>query len=193
MVAGVILILLGGLFTIGNWSAQLASRRTDRNVSVVPLIGGGLLASGLYLATESKWWALLGFFFDLGSIVCILSMAWLAQELWCTSRFSRLHLFKCHHLGRDITVELFDRGRATIKFKFDQSIAPSHFDECPIEIGFSASWTPKDNGFEVFDYADGGSMKLTQSEAVFVVDESTATPPSCTRLHGLRLHAVRDT
>ena len=192
MVVGVILTVLGGLIALGNWTAPFVARRTGRNVSMIPLIGGIFLAVGIYSITKSAWWALLGFL-DLGTVGTAFALPWLAHEFWATSRFARVQMFKCNDSGREITIELFRGDRASISVRFDQSIASQHFEDCPVSIGFSAQWPPTEHGFEVFDYADGRRMLLTRQDQAYVVSESSIpdSARSCTLLEGLRLCVAR--
>jgi len=193
MVVGVILTVLGGLIAIGNWSAPFVARRTGGNVSIVPFVGGIFLSLGIYTVTKSARWALLGFL-DLGTIGGVIFLPLLVHEFWSTSRFARMYRFICNDSGRDITVELFRRNRASISFASDQSVAPNHFDNCPVSIGLSGEWRPTDEGFEVFNYADGRRTILTQQGESFVASESSIpdSARSFTRLNGLRFLAPRD-
>lgn len=167
MIVGVLLMIVGGAITLANWSAPIVSLCSDRNVSMVPLVGGCFLALGIYVSTKSIGTALLGFALDLGTICFVVSLPWLAFELWSTSRFARVHNLKCHEPGRDISVELFQRGRAAMTMRFD----PEHFEGSPVSIGFSAKWESRGEGFEVFEYADGRSIALTWRDGSYLASE----------------------
>ncbi len=72
-----VLVLLGGLTTIGNWSAPIISAKKHRNVSLIPLFGGALLAIACGIAPieglHAFWW--LPLVFDLGCGPMLVALA----------------------------------------------------------------------------------------------------------------------
>ena len=139
MIFGIILLAFGGFIAACNWTAPIISWRSGRNVSMVPLIGGALVGAGIYFLTGSAWWALLGIPLDLGTLTLIVSLPWLVNELWSTSRFARLHQFECRDSGREIRIELSSNSKAALTIVFDQFEAAEYFDSYPVQIGFAAS------------------------------------------------------
>ena len=82
MALSLIVVLLGGFFAVLNWSALFVAKRTGRNVSVIPLIGGVLLAVGIYRLTDSIWLSLLAIVLDLGTLILFATIPLLIRQLW---------------------------------------------------------------------------------------------------------------
>ncbi len=84
-----LLLALGALIALGNWWSLYRSYRTKRFYSPVPLVGAGLLGTGLFLLPATRpfcWSALL---LDYGTLMFFLAALRVAEEFWKTSRFNQ--------------------------------------------------------------------------------------------------------
>src|SRR5262245_16318242 len=103
------LIAFGGLMSLLNWGTLVASLRTKRFVSAVPLVGALPLGAGLSLLPESRPYAWLALLADYGTLVLIIALPRIAHDLWSTSRINLMHQFTTHEKERRITIKLFRR------------------------------------------------------------------------------------
>lgn len=76
----VLCLLLGSYFIVLNASAPLLAKRKQRNFSMIPLLGGGLFAIGIYLLTHSILWAVLAFLIDPATLVFLIALPSLIRQ-----------------------------------------------------------------------------------------------------------------
>ena len=74
------LIVLGGLLCFANWMSVLQSILTKTFHSAVPLLGSGLLGSGMLLMSETRSWAWLAVPLDYGTIALIIASPHLIRD-----------------------------------------------------------------------------------------------------------------
>src|SRR5262245_50700968 len=103
------LIVFGGLMCLLNWGTLVASLRSKRFVSAVPLVGALPLGAGLALLPASRPYAWLALVADYGTLVLIISLPRIAHEFWSTSRINLMHRFTTAGKDRSITIKLFRR------------------------------------------------------------------------------------
>ena len=85
-----ILIGLGGFIAIMNWASVIATRRTGRFHSTVPLVGAVFLAAGLALLPATRNYAWAAILVDYGTLILLYSLPRLVREAWETSRYNLL-------------------------------------------------------------------------------------------------------
>jgi hypothetical protein len=80
-----LLLFLGTVVIVGNWSAPVVSFVRKRNVSMIPLLGGMFGAAGCFLSPwgflNSLWW--LPLIIDIGCIpmLVLFAFSWVAGRL----------------------------------------------------------------------------------------------------------------
>ena len=137
MVFSIFLILLGGFIAASNWYAPIRSKREERHVSTVPLIGVALLGGGIYTLSGSLLWALLAIPFDLGTVLFLLGLPWLFSELWQTSWFNELANFIARDNGREVLITLYRNGRVSINQEYNGTVGPLEHGFIPVSRGYS--------------------------------------------------------
>lgn len=172
MVCGIILILLGGFIAAMNWYAPIQSKREDRHVSMVPLIGAALLGGGIYSLSGSLLWSLLAIPCDLGTVLFVVGLPWLFSELWQTSRFNELAKFIANDNGREIFVTLYRNGHASINQEYNGTVGPQEHGSIPVSRGFSGKWELNDNVFHLTEITGGRDLLLVPTGNNFLSTES---------------------
>jgi hypothetical protein len=81
---GYILFAIGSIFTLGNWSVLLRYAIRRARGSVVPLLGGGLMAAGSLAIAELRPWWWLFLLIDYGTLPLLVS----ASVAYVWRRFS---------------------------------------------------------------------------------------------------------
>ena len=113
--AAVILIALGGFVVVMNWVMIIATRRTGRFHSTVPLVGALLLGAGLALLPPTRHYAWAAILTDYGTLVLLYSLPRLVRETWETSE---RNLIAEYQGGRGImtaSISLYRSGICIIK------------------------------------------------------------------------------
>ena len=123
MIIGYALLVLGAFVACYNWYAPIASHRSNRNVSMVPLVGATLLGTGIYLVTSSFWWSLLAIPLDLGTLCLVFAFPTFIANEWATSRYNLVHEFHSAEGWRNISLRLFRNKAACFKLDFDKESA----------------------------------------------------------------------
>lgn len=187
IIFGYVLLLLGTVVACGNWYAPIASYRSKRNVSMVPLVGAALLGTGIYTVTSSVWWSLLAIPLDLGTLCLIFAVPAIIDSEWSTSRFNLVHEFHSTQDFQSISLRLYRNSTACFKLEFDPELAPSDNCATPISLGLAGKWEQCSNGFRIYNYGSGREMMLTSKGEAFISSESAIpdTSPTYSRMDGL--------
>lgn len=186
---GAALISIGGLISLANWYAPIASYRSGRFVSQVPLLGGLLLATGTFLVTASWICAALAAICDLGTIVTLLAFPGLIRQAVATASEPPVRL-DCRDRGRVVTLKLYEGGRAAFLITFDSPESKELWSVSPgfVQMSLAAQWCETADGYEVFGYPNGRSLTLVRDGEIFVAHESELTEDAdpLTRLDGAK-------
>lgn len=187
MVFGYVLLLLGGIVALSNWYTPIASFRSKRNVSMVPLVGAALLGTGIYVITSSIWWSLLAIFLDLGTLVFVLVLPNIIYDVWATSRYNLVHEFHSAQQFRNVSLRLYRNNTACFKLSIDKESVPSGYSLGSVIIGLVGKWEPCSDGFRIYNYGDGRELLLTASGETFNCIESDLSNSSSadSRMDGL--------
>lgn len=120
---GLVLIGLGRFVAILNWTAVIASHRTGRFHSAVPLIGAVLLANGLALLPRTRHYAWAAILVDYGPLILLISLPRLVREAWETSRYNFVAEYRGGRGIMEARIGLYRGGIGIIKY--DSKRAPS--------------------------------------------------------------------
>jgi hypothetical protein len=172
MIFGVITILLGGFVAAMNWYSPFQSQRENRHVSMVPLIGAGLIGVGIYSLTGSLLWSLIAIPLDLGTLFFVLGLPWLFNEFWQTSRFNAVAKFNTNDNGREIVITLYKNGGASINQEYNGTVGPQEHGAIPCSRGFAGKWKFVDDEFLLTELSGGRELKLVFAGNSYVSSES---------------------
>lgn len=101
------LMVFGALFCLLNLTLAVASVRSGRFVSMIPLVGGLTLAGGALLLPATRPFAVLGLVLDLGTLTFLLAIPRIAHELWSTSRFNLLEEYRRKKENHEVILRLY--------------------------------------------------------------------------------------
>lgn len=160
MILGSILILLGILPAAGNWFSLFSESLTGKYSSMVPPIGGVLIAAGVYVVTGSIGWTALAclsdpclIFFPL--FIFGIIRDWLSEAAW--NQVTELESFRD---GHRITLKLFKNSSARFGYSDGGSL-----------YGFGGKWRhlgnnekpdhePYSESYEIYDYIGNRTLQL---------------------------------
>jgi hypothetical protein len=165
------LIAFGGLMSLLNWGTVVASWRSKRFVSAVPLIGAVPLGCGLALLPETRPFVWLALVADYGTLVLIIALPRIAYEFWSTSRINLLHSFSTDAKGRRITIKLFRRQIAVISAEFDPPIPCNDYEARVQSFGLVGAWVPTESGFSINGYASDRQLVISKQNGVYATTE----------------------
>ena len=165
------LIAFGGLMCLLNWGTVVASWRSKRFVSAVPLVGAVPLGCGLALLQESRPFAWLALFADYGTLVLIIATPRIAYEFWSTSRINLLHCFSTNAKERNITIKLFRRQIAVISAEFDPPIPCNDHDARLQSFGLVGTWALTESGYSINGYASDRQLVVSKQNGVYATTE----------------------
>jgi hypothetical protein len=122
-------IALGGLVALGNWWNVFLSYHTKRFHSPVPLIGAGLLGSGMYVlpATRPYCWAAL--ILDVGTLALLFAVPQIVRDACGTSRFNLVSEYVAQTSTRAVYLRLFRRGIFTVRQQLHRGLIISRVGE----------------------------------------------------------------
>jgi hypothetical protein len=103
-------IVFGTTLALANWYTIVASRKSGRFVSTVPLFGAILLFAGLSGFERTRPYAWFGIIADYGTLVFIAALPKFIREIWQTSRINLVRRFKCQEVGRHVDIRLYKGG-----------------------------------------------------------------------------------
>ncbi|QDU20571.1 hypothetical protein [Urbifossiella limnaea] len=111
-----LLLALGSWVSLLNWVVLLVSWRTGKFHSAIPFVGGFCLGVGALLLPPLRPYAWAAVLLDWGTIVVVLSLPSVVQELWETSWFNLVE--ECVGVRGRTTVRLrlFRRGVVVINW-----------------------------------------------------------------------------
>jgi hypothetical protein len=165
------LIAIGGFLSLVNWGTLVASLRSKRFVSAVPLIGAIPLGGGLALLPETRAFAWFALVADYGTLVLIIASPRLAYEFWATSRFNQLHCFRSNASGRDITIKLFRRQIAVISVTFAPPVLCNDYGVLVQYFGMVGKWARTESGFSIDGYGSDRRLRLSKNGGVYTTEE----------------------
>lgn len=176
MTVGIITIVLGGFIALMNWLAPIQSKLKNRHVSMVPIFGALLIGIGIYSITDSFLWSLLAIPLDLGTLMFVLSLPWLFNEIWETSRFNELSKFYTNDNGRKIFITLYKKGLVCIYQEYNDTANPQEQGYIPVSQGFTGKWELIDNKFYITEFLGGRKLELIINGDSFLSIESNVEP-----------------
>lgn len=112
------LIFIGSLFCLFNWSMIYQSWWTKKHHSVVPFVGAIPLGLGLWLLEPTRPYTILAILADPGTILGLIGLPRLAQELWPICRFNRLEILIGKTERAEYVLELFRKHVFWIDLKY---------------------------------------------------------------------------
>jgi hypothetical protein len=128
------LIALGSTFTLYNWLMVYLTWRTGRFHSCIGLVGGLPLAVGLLWFPATRLFAWVPLVLDWGTLMFLLALPQIVDELWSTSRFNLLEEYAGQRDGRKARLCLFRRGVFTMQFERPDA-------QCGlVEVGSIGTW-----------------------------------------------------
>jgi hypothetical protein len=131
-----ILLGLGVLFSLLNWASVVATWRTGKFHSAVPLVGGLCLCLGAGLLPPLRPYAWAVPFLDYGTIVFVLGLPGFAHEVWATCRLNLLEEYVGVRGRSTIRVRLFRRGVCVVRW--DIARPPGEYGL--VEMGRLCTW-----------------------------------------------------
>jgi hypothetical protein len=165
-----LLIAFGGLVSLLNWGTLVASLRSKRFVSAVPLFGAVPLGCGLALLPETRSFAWLALIADYGTLVLIIALPRIGYDPWSTSRINLLHSFTTDATERAIAIKLFRRQIAVISAEFDPPVACGH-DASVQSFGLVGTWAATESGFSISGYASDRQLLVSERDGAFATNE----------------------
>jgi len=187
---GIALIVLGSAVSLLNWFTLVLSLRSDRFVSVVPLIGALLLGCGLGLFPQTRPFASLAVIADYGTLILIISLPRLAYSFWSTSRFNLICAFRTEDAGRRVRIAIYRRGIALIETLFDPPV-PTGGGGFAVAISQMGTWQPIDGGYSLAGYAADRQLLIAHHNGTYRTRElqyPTGTEYNHDCMDGLTLH-----
>jgi hypothetical protein len=154
-----------------NWGTGVASWRSERVVSAVPLVGALPLGCGLALLPETRPFAWLALVADYGTLVLILALPRIACEFWSTSRFNLLQSFSTDAKERRITIKLFRRQEAVISAEFDPPVPCNDADARVQSFGLVGTWASIESGYLINGYASDRQLVISNSNGFYATTE----------------------
>lgn len=156
------LIVIGGFFSILNWIAWVASLRSGKHVSGIPLIGGVLILVGMLLSAQTRTLAWIGLLVDPGTFLFLLATPAIWRQAWSTSRFNLLEEYLGQTPTKSVRIRLFRGGAFTMQQRSLQTATI---------VNFVSDWRLEDNrllvpmngqdaAFEVSTHGDDVTMRV---------------------------------
>jgi|GEM_PF-1467740 len=167
---GIVLIVAGGMLSLLNWYTLFLNYRSERYISAIPLVGAGLLGSGLALFPQTRPYYWIASVVDYGTLSLILAVPWLVHGAWCVSRINLVHQFSSTKDGRSLRIRLYRRGIGLVSVKFDPP-TPCDFNATIVESGWQGQWTANDHGFRLTDYCADRELVISGSNGQFTTTE----------------------
>lgn len=134
------LMALGGLLALLNWLTVYQTWRSGRFCSTVPLVGALFLGGGMLLLPTTRPLAWLALILDYGTLVFLLALPRIVDELWKTSRFNLLEEYVGQQSNKTVRLLLFRKGVFTIEQQFHRPPG-----ECGlIQVGTIGTWKRED-------------------------------------------------
>jgi hypothetical protein len=171
VIVAYVLIAFGGLVSLLNWGTVVASWRSKRFVSAVPLVGALPLGTGLLLLPEARPFAWLALIADYGTLALIIALPWIVYQFWSTSRINLLHSFTSDAKERAVSIKLFRRQIAVISAEFDPHIPCNDHGALVQSFGLVGKWSPTETGFSISDYASGRQLLVSKQDGAYATTE----------------------
>jgi hypothetical protein len=118
------------------------------------------LAAGLVCIPQLRWIWWLGLLVDYGTLVTIIGLSGLCFQFWSISKFNRLHQFYSHENGREIEVNLYRRGLAVIKLKFEPPKVANIYGAKISSSSLVGDWHQSADTYEIRGLTDRGTILI---------------------------------
>jgi hypothetical protein len=178
------LLFLGGVIALSNWFCLYKRHRIGRGYSSVPLIGGVLLVTGMWMLPATRPYAWAGIFLDYGTLNFALGLPRLANELWRTSRFNLLTEYVGHRGSMAAHLRLFRKGHFTLVQRIDRPPGTMGI----IKRSMPGTWQPEGNRVILRHGAEMAILEVLEKEPEAL--QWTAGFPSTERNEELSLAGV---
>jgi hypothetical protein len=191
---GICLIVLGSVVAFLNWSTIFMSYRSRRFVSPVPLIGGVLLFSGMFIIPQARSFSWAALVIDYGTLAFFIAVPVILHQYWRTSRMNLLYSFKSNGSGRQIEIKLFRRAIAEIHARFDPPALCNDYDGHVQSFGLVGTWAAMEGGYLITGYCADRQLLLSKNNNLFSTSElhypsEKKYPYDC--LNGLTLERLK--
>ena len=153
-------LILGGVIALGNWFYLYMRRRIGHGYSSVPLIGGVLLVTGMWMLPVTRPYAWAGVFLDYGTLIVVLSLPRMANELWSTSRFNLLSEYVGHRGSMTACLRLFRKGHFTLVQRIDRP----HGTQGLMQRSMPGTWQREGNRVTLWHGAEMAILEVVQKE-----------------------------
>jgi len=170
-IIAVISLVLGALIALFNWYSILASYRSGRHVSPVPILGGGLLFLGLFGAPETRAYAWGGIVSDYGTIFLIVAIPAMIREAWSTCSVNLAHRFVSEFGGRHDDIRLFKQGKFTIRSEHNPPVTCNKYGALAKTLGFVGTWREESPGFVLEGYRESRILQILESNGNYATRE----------------------
>lgn len=164
-------LVIGVCFAVLNWYSIYASRKSNKNVSPIPLFGALFLVLGLLGFQETKPYAWAGILADYGTLNLIFAIRLLACELWMTSRINLMHRFLSNAQGRRDDIRLFKRGKFIIKTEYNPPVACNGHGALIVSQSRTGTWSEDGDSYYFKGYKDDRMTKITKQGDEFITEE----------------------
>lgn len=172
MIVAYVLIAIGGWVSLANWLSPVLSVRGKRNVSAIPVVGAVLLGLGLWLLPATRSFAWIALFADYGTLILIVSAPWIAKEMWLSYNTKLVHSFSAEVGGRLVTIKLYEREIAHIRFVFDPVVPRGVHGGGTSQLGLVGKWSEVETGIAITDFGGGRRVLLVaEGQGVVRADE----------------------
>jgi hypothetical protein len=188
---GIALIGLGACVAVLNWFTLIATLRSGRFVSAVPLIGAALLGAGLAIVPQTRSYAWTALLADYGTLVLILALPKIIHECWAVSKFNLLYFLHTNESGRHIQIKMFRRNIAIIRGDFNPPVPCDDAGSFAASFSWVAKWRLASDGFSITDYGPSRELLISRQNGHFNTRElhypcDSKYKHDC--LDGLQLH-----
>jgi hypothetical protein len=115
-----VLLTLGAVISLLNWSTLFRTWWTGRFCSAVPLVGAACLGAGALLLPSLRPYAWAAVLLDFGTLALLLAAPRIAQSAWATSRFRLVEEYVGQRGATTVRLRLFRRGVFTLRWDIER-------------------------------------------------------------------------
>ena len=171
-VAAIALIIIGGFFAVMNWACLISSLVTKKNHSMVPPLGGLLLAVGFALHPVLRPYAICGLLLDIGFWALLFAIPMMLGEALRSAPWRRVA--RISGQWREITFHLSFYRPDYYVIKVSRELPPGEVGW--IGRGSYGRWIAADGGLQLVSHTDtdGSPSRLVLSGALGSTDLSVA-------------------
>jgi len=174
-VVGHIVLAAGIYVCVANLYYFVSSIR-GRHRSLVPILGAVLVLVGLLLRPETRSWAWVAPFVDLGTVFLILSLPSHLRRADAVARRRLLRRFTGERRATSYDLRLYDSGIFVLEVRADPPQECRAHSYRHAGRGFTGSWSEDEGDLRLDGYADERSLIIRKHDGAYVTEESAFVP-----------------